>query len=243
MINGHLRHLLFQGQTVLPTSGRAFPDQLWDIRIGATYLHIFDNNWLFGANINLGSASDKPFNSGREFVMGTMAFLQTKAHNDRDAWMFSLFYSPVGELNFPLPGIAYLYRPDETLQINIGLPFSVNWIPAPDWTVNLFYVPVRNVRSRVTWQAVKELSLYGGFEWGYFLADRSDRNERLQYFEKRLLTGAVWNITDKWRLDFQTGYAFDRFFFAGRGFEDRNTDRVALASGAYFELRLSWNIR
>ena len=101
-------------------------------------------------------------------------------------------YAPAGNLNFPIPGVAYLWNPSDSLRVSLGLPFSVMWRPIDDLTINLMYVPLTNVNARATYRMLPAVQVFGGFEWlqeAYFLADRTDRTDRFLGYEKRLLGG------------------------------------------------------
>lgn len=60
-VNAGIRHCRFHTDVVLPDSGRAFPDELWDLGIGVNYLHRSSKNWKSSLKLDLDSASDKPF--------------------------------------------------------------------------------------------------------------------------------------------------------------------------------------
>ena len=121
MLSAGVRNSMFFTDAILPDSHRPFPNELWNVHLGTNYMHKFDNGWSGMLGINFGSASDKPFHSINEMNVGFMSFLQIPVWNDRDAWRFSLMYSPVGNLNFPIPGVAYLWNPSDTLHASIGI--------------------------------------------------------------------------------------------------------------------------
>jgi len=101
-----LRNTLFDTNAVLPDTGRAFPDRLWSVNVGANYVHRFENGWTGGLLVGVGSASDKPFDSVREMTATLAGFLRVPTKHGRDAWQLSLFYMAGGAVNFPLPGVA-----------------------------------------------------------------------------------------------------------------------------------------
>jgi hypothetical protein len=193
--------------------------------------------------INFGSASDKPFHSIDEMTLGFISMLQMPARNERDNWQFTLFYSPVGNFNFPVPGIAYQWNPNENLQMAIGIPFSLKWRPTERWLLELNYLPVLNVNAKATYLWTEVVSFYGGYESfqeTYLLADRTDDDDRFVGFEQRLIGGVRWNVWSKGTLDLHAGYAFDRYFGTGQnqiggGLEDE----LDLPSGAFVGGNLS----
>src|SRR5262249_36497762 len=67
----HVRGEFFHtGAVFLPDTGQAFPSELWNVHVGATYRHLFDNGWIAGGGVNVGSASDRPFSSIHEMTAG-----------------------------------------------------------------------------------------------------------------------------------------------------------------------------
>lgn len=223
-----VRNTQFDTDAVLPDSGRDFPDQLWDVRVGATYVRTLGDGWVAGAGVSVGSPSDRPFESTREVAPTATAFLRVPAW-ERDAWQFSLTYIPVSFVRFPLPGVAYEWNPSEELQVAVGLPFSVRWRPTDDLRFDLAYLPPQSVRAQWVWDVCPELSLFAGFEWvsdSYLLADRIDDREFLYSQEKRLPVGARLELGDHCVLDLGGGLAFDRIYFTARGPGERDRDRV-----------------
>ena len=73
----HVRNEVFHTHAILPDTGQDFPDNLWNIRFATTYRHEFDNGWITGGTLSVGSASDKPFHSIDEMTAGINAFLRT----------------------------------------------------------------------------------------------------------------------------------------------------------------------
>ncbi|MCE9531865.1 MAG: DUF6268 family outer membrane beta-barrel protein [Planctomycetes bacterium] len=236
-----VRNTLFFTDAILPDTKRPFPNELWNISAGLMYMHKFDNGWSGGLSTTFGSASDKPFHSIDEMNVGFFGFLKIPAKNERDSWMFSLMYSPVGNLTFPIPGIAYSWKPSDELHVNIGIPFSAMWKPVEDLTLTFSYIPVTNVNARATYRVMDGLNIYGGFEWlneAYFLADRADQKERFLAFENRLICGVRWDIWTHAILDLNAGYAFDRYYGEGQNQISNLHDRVVIKPGAFLGANL-----
>jgi len=231
-----VRNTLFSTDAILPDTQRPFPSELWNISMGLTYIRKFDNGWSGGLSTTFGSASDKPFHSIDEMNVSLFGFLQIPARNDRDSWLLSLVYSPVGNLTFPIPGIAYLWKPSDDLQVSIGLPFTVKWKPVEDLTLTFSYIPVTNINARATYRLRDGLEVYGGFEWlneAYFLADRAVQKDRFLAFEKRLIGGFRWDIWKHAALDLNAGYAFDRYYGEGQNQFSNLRDQVNVSPGAF----------
>jgi hypothetical protein len=237
--NVRVRHTQFDTAAVLPESGRAFPGELWNVSFGATYIHKLENGWTAGGSLQIGSASDKPFNGIREMTLGGIAFLRVPAHRDPDTWTFGLAYFPNGQINFPLPSVAYDWNPTDRLRVSIGLPFAVRWQPTDEWLVQIRYRPLTQVDARVSWTPHERVTAFGGFEWtneGYFLAGRPNRDDRFFGFEKRLFAGVTVYPHKRIGVEASTGYAFDRVYGTGqtrRTAEDRG---VEIGPGAFLAL-------
>jgi hypothetical protein len=242
VVNVHVRSVLFNTDAVLPDSGRDFPNSLWNIGMGLTYTHAFQNGWTAGAMVNVGSASDQPFSTWNEVNVGVGGFVRIPV-GERNAWMIGAMYSPLGELPFPIPMVAFLWRPTEEFSMNIGLPFSIRWRPTEDLLLECSYVPIRTVHARATYRLAEGIGIYGGYDWSneaYFLADREDVKERFFYYEQKVSAGVRFNLGEHAALDFSAGYAFDRFFFTGRQWSDNSHDRVNVGNGAFLGARFQW---
>lgn len=232
----NLRSTLADTDAILPDTGRAFPNDLWSINLGLSYMHRYDNGWSGGLITSVGSSSDLPFDSIREMDVSLISFLRVPARRERDAWVFSLMYSPVGNLNFPIPGIAYVWHPTDEFRMQIGLPFSVMYRPIEPLTFEFNYVPLTNIVARTTYRWSDRLASFAGYEFfneAYFLSDRVDRRDRFMGFEQRLLAGTRWNFWPRAALEGTAGYAFERWFAEGRNQGGNLRDRVNIESGAF----------
>lgn len=237
-----VRNTLFSTNAVLPNSLRPFPDELWNVTFGLNYMHQFDNGWSGGLMGGFGSASDKPFYSIDEMTANLGAFLRVPAHNDRDSWQFMLMYLYGGPVNFPIPMLSYAWNPSDQLRVNIGLPFSVAWQPNEDWTLNLSYMPLNNVSARVTYRVAPLLHVYGGYEFlneSYFLADRTDIQDRFFAFEQRLVTGLRWEVWKNAAAEVNGGYSLGRKYGEGVSQWGSLTDRVDVDPGPFLGSRFN----
>jgi hypothetical protein len=239
-VNAHVRAEAFSTGALIPPTLQPFPDELWSIRFGTTYRHLFDNGWIAGGSVSVGSASDKPFHSINEMTAGVNAFLRIPSC-EHNAWLFTLSYSANSELGFPIPGVAYMWQPTEYFRANIGLPFALMWRPMDDLTLDFSYMLVRTVHARATYRICREIRVYGAFDWSnesYFLADRVNENDRFFYYDKRLSIGAFFILCRNATLDVSAGYVFDRFYFEGQHYSDSNNNRIDVGNGAFIAVRL-----
>jgi hypothetical protein len=239
-----VREQLFQTNALLPGSGQPFPAELWNVSIGVTAAHQFDNGWVGGLGLSGGSASNHPFESGKELNANVNAFLRIPVR-ESDAWNFTLAYSPLGQIAFPVPGVSYFWHPSDCFSANIGLPFSLHWRPIDDLSFDFSYMLLTTVHSRVTYRITDSLRVYGGFNWinqGYHLSADGDTTNRFFYYEKNLTAGTRWTITRHIWLDVASGYAFDRYYSEGKALGGGSGQRVDLEAGPFLsgQLGVRW---
>jgi hypothetical protein len=234
----HVRVDFFQTGAVLPTSGIAFPKELYNIGLGGTYRHLFDNGWIWGISTQVGSASDEPFHSVKEMNLGLSTFVRVP-WGDRDAWLFSLSYSPTAQIPIPIPGVAYSWVPSDRFQANIGLPFMINYRPIDDLLFNLTYTPLTNVRARATYRVCGPVRLYTAYTWGnqgWYLADRTDSRERFLYYDMRVTGGVMATLGGGWTLDLSSGYEFNRYYTQAKQASLNGADRLDIGAGPFLSL-------
>jgi hypothetical protein len=146
-------------------------------------------------------------------------------------------------VTFPVPGIAYLYNPSDDLRMVIGVPItSIEYKPLEKLTLEAQYFPVRRIRTRATYEMFRPLRLFVGYDWDYehyYLVDREKRDDQLYYYEMRLLGGIRFDLR---YVGFQVrgGYAFERFFYEGEEFSDRDFNRIDVGSGPFVMAGISF---
>jgi hypothetical protein len=236
-LSGSVRFQDLDAHAVLPATGVPFPGELWEVKLGPAYRHKFENGWIAGGGLTVGSASDEPFASVDEVTVRATLFLRVP-QGERDAWFFTLNYSNYQEYlaGVPIPGIDYVYSPSDRFTLVIGFPFtSLEWRPFEKLTVQLTYVPVRSVRARLTYELFRPLRVYAGFDWDddwYLRAGRHEKDHRLFYYEKRLTAGLRFDLRHV-GFEVSGGYAFDRFYFEGSAYKHRNENRIDIHAGPF----------
>src|SRR5262249_62205832 len=101
--------------------------------------------------------------------------------------------------------------------------------------------PARSLRARAPYRLAGRLRIYTGFEWSnqiYFPVPRPDDQDRLFYYDKRVLAGVQLPLGEHLALDVSAGYSFDRFFFEGKSYSDRWNNRIDLGDGPFAAARL-----
>jgi hypothetical protein len=239
----HVRSELFDTDAILPDSRRSFPSDLWNVGMGLTGIYRFECGWVAGGGINFGSASDRPFADLDTLNVGFNVFLRVPSC-EHNAWMFTLAYSPLSQLPFPVPGVAYVVN-TERYSAYLGLPLRFVYRPRPDWTFDASYMLLTNVRAHVTYHPCDNIWLHGGFDWtneSYYLSDRSplpffqagDNYQRFFYYEKRLSGGARFKVWRGVNFDLTAGYAFDRYYQRGKSVGGGDgIDRLDVGAGPF----------
>lgn len=245
LASASLRNEIVQTHAILPDTRQPFPDDLWSVRFSTTYRHLFENGWITGGTVSVGSASDKPFHSIDEMTAGINAFLRVP-QGEHNAWLFSLSYSPVSELPYPIPGVAFLWQPSENFRANIGLPFQVMWRPVDDLTLDVSYMLLTTFHARATYRLCRPLRVYVAYATeneAFLLADRVDSNDRFFNVDQRLAAGVQYNFSPNAALDLSSGYLFDHHFFEGKNITSGNNfNRVDVGDAPFvaLQVRIRW---
>lgn len=241
----------FFTDAVFPDTHDAFPGHLWTPEMGATFRRNLSGKLTGGAELRIGSPSDRPFERLANVALQARGVLKV-ADDDNSAWLFSLEYqNNRGYLNhIPLPGVAYRFELDTSYSSQefhalVGFPSSwfVYVFPNPClWggycRIEGSYTFPNQVRGEVGFPIHAFSELFIGFDWTndrYFRNDRPDDHDRLVYCEKRVYGGFRFPLLDPFRcyVEFRGGYAFDRFFFEGRDWAEASHNRLGLGSGPF----------
>lgn len=133
----------------------------------------------------------------------------------------------------PLPSVAYSRKIDDTLNLTIGLPYSVVvWKPDAKWTVEVEYVLPVTINATVSYEIIEDFRLFGAFV-NTFNSYKIDDDQGRRFFEqKRGELGLSWSPCWAFKLTVAGGYAFDQEL--STGWDVRDTDTAAeLGSAPY----------
>jgi hypothetical protein len=236
--------LPFDTDAILPDTQTPFPETLWEIQFGTAARWKLSNEWIIGGDAMIGSPSDRPFGSIDVMSFQGDAFVRIP-WKASFAWIFVVSYSNSREFapDYPLPGLMFSYEPGRHFHLLVGVPStSVRWTPTSDLELSVSYFIVRRLRAQAAYRIWGPVWLTAGFEWDnqrFFRYDRTDEDARLTYYDKRAIGGVRWDITRNVFLEASGGYAFDRFWFEGQSYNDRNQNRVKIDSGPILMLRVS----
>jgi hypothetical protein len=240
---GRFGRLELSTDAILPDSQQPVPDQFWLVETGLTHIRPLARGGTLGGTFLFGSASDRPFAAGRDLTLMAIAFWNTPAANQRDEWNLSLFYSPTSQLPYPLPGVAYAWRPSDAFEAKLGVPASIEWRPDEDWTLTAAWFPLVNVaveaRRRLT-ESWSLLAFYRTDTQIFFLADRRLDAERFFVFDQRAAVGLERVLGSGFSLEAMASWLFDRELFQGTNFTSGRIDSVQFDSGPGLSLQLLW---
>jgi hypothetical protein len=228
---------------VLPDSGQPIPDQLWLVETGFMHVRPLANGGSIGGSFLFGTASDQPYAATRDLTLMAVGFYNRPAARADDEWSFSVFYSPTSQLPYPLPGIAYVWRPSERFEAKIGLPPALEWRPTDDWTFTANYFPLVNFNATARRRLADTLALLAFYRSDteiYFLADRLQNDQRFFVFDQRAAVGLEQTLGRGFTLEATASYIFDRTLFQGTNFSSGRTDVVNFDDGLGLSLQLLW---
>ena len=193
--------------------------------------------------LSVGTASDRPFADLHEMTMTSLAFLNVP-RGERDAWNFSLFYSPTSQLPYPIPGAAYVWRPSDRFSANLGVPFSLRYQPTDEWTFAADYRPLTAVNLQARRSLGSAWNLYARYEVvneTYWLAERTNSQDRLYLFDQRAALGLDRQLAAGFSLDLSAAYVFDRKIFQAESFSGSRSDELDIAPGPALSLMMRWS--
>jgi hypothetical protein len=242
--DGSISALNVQSNAKLPTDHVRFPRSFWNIQGGGGYLGQLENGWSWGATLNLGTASDHPFNSLAEATLSALAFIR-KPTDEQNGWLFYVVSTSNGQLgrNIPVPGVAYEYHTDHLTAV-LGFPFvTIDYRPVRWFQYEFTYAALTDVMARTSWHITDRARVFTAFEWtnqAWFRAARTDKRDQFFAYEKRLDGGFGWKLNQQLDLRFTGGYVFDRFFVENRGLSFSGRNRVDVAPGLFFAAQLEF---
>lgn len=225
----------------LPDTGERMSDELWDLGLWTAYRRKLDNGWIAGGSLALGSPSDKPFASGDEVEVSANGFVRIP-QGESDAWVLMLNWSNNRDFarNIPLPGVAYELNRGRDLQALLGVPFSsVRWRADERLTLTASYMIPRTVHAKASYALTDKLKAFVAYDWQnsrWFRHDRPDDDDRLFFYEMKATTGIEWEITRQASVVLAAGYGFERLWFEGEDYDDRNDNRIDVGSGPLLSL-------
>lgn len=243
LLTAHLDATKVNTNAILPTTMQAFPTQLFNVAFGANYFHQFEGGKVGGIIFDVGTASDKPFESGRDILASGTGFLLTP-RDDVSSWFVGVHASTNSQVLYgiPIPGGGLYYHPSEDFQAIVGFPFSLfSWNVTRDWQLQYVYAFLTTMHARAVYQPTNDWQIYAGFDWtneNWRRAERVDERAHFFYYEKKLATGFLWWFRPNVGLEISGGYAFDRYFTEVDGFKLVGDNTVHVGAGPYINSQI-----
>lgn len=214
--------------------GIALPSDLYDVSIGLGYLRKLERGWTVAGTLRLGSASDELFDSSDEVYLQGTGLLSMP--DGRNAWILAVHTDT--RHDWPVyPGFGYQWQFERGRYLVLGLPFlAAGGGITEHLSFEASYFPIDQVRAALRYEAAERITPYLAFTWDshYFSrADRAADDDRLEFEDKRVAAGVVFDIGEHVQLDVEAGYAFDRWFGEAEDRDERQDDSVDLHDAAF----------
>jgi hypothetical protein len=200
-----------------------------------------ENFWL--ASLSFGSSSDKPFKESRD---NTISGNYIQKLNSK--WYGAINYSNNRAFlnNIPLPGFFYVKEMSRDRGLIIGFPFIFwNHPISESWSFKYIGILPWSHRLRFLYTKWRFVKPYAGFEQqpqNFFRHDRVDNENRIFWFERRAMIGVETGLSRSFRVDFATGYSFDRQFFEAKNFSQSKEFLINLENSYFVSLNLRYNL-
>jgi hypothetical protein len=208
----------FDTNAVLPDTQQRFPSDLWNANLGGSYRHLFDNSWIAGRGVAVGSPSDRPFSNFNDMSVSVNGSLRIPS-GQCNAWILGVGLSSNSQVlqYVPIPTVAYLYAPNPTFTALAGFPFATAmWRPTDDWILFATHALLTNFQARVNYRLARQVYPFAGLTFqnqNYFLAERTEANQRFYMYDDRVSTGVQAFLGRHAAVNLPGGYIFGRRFF------------------------------
>lgn len=236
-LGGSNMHL---SEPIILNSGTKVPADFYRAEAGVQYSRKLEGQKTIGVRGSLGYMGDKINKETETFnISANYSFPGSK----ENSWVLMVMMSnnsPLGTY-VPIPGFFYIYR-TPTFTGLFGLPvLSMQWTPVNPWSFS-FSAFGPTVKSEVAHGAVDKMQFFTGFGWRqqrFILSERTNEDERLTVEEKNAEIGFRRPLFQGVFSEFQAGYSFDRYVYAGERLFNKDGGSVDLESNWY----LKWSIK
>ncbi len=221
----------------LQNSGTPVPD-FTGLTGSLTYQRFLQRDRSVSVISSYGSASDRPFRDGRDSTFMMNVLFRSSPH-----WIWLGNYSNNRPFlnNVPLPGFLYIGEQSRERSVMLGFPF-VNYLsPIGGTPFSIRYLGVLPFNHRLK-LIYTGLTLFRPFlaleQLTQVFFDSSRRTDGLRafWFERRGTLGVEKSFGPVFRIELQTGAAFDREYFVARTFRGHTRDRWKIADAGFFGL-------
>jgi len=228
----------------LDTSDARLPAGLTDVSVAVGRELGAYAGWTLGATLGAGFASDEPFGDSRGAYGIASLSAWRPAERSGATWLVALSYDGNRSFlrDFPLPGIAYVRRVDETLFFIVGIPFSrLVWRPRPYLAITAGGIPPVSGELEVAFSPRRDLALFGRWrsDSGAYHVAGTPRRQRLFYEEHTVAAGARWTPARGRSIEFAAGWAFEREFEVEND-SGRELGTIRLTDEPFLLIAASW---
>lgn len=232
------RYVNWDTDAKLSNLNASIPNNMYSLNFMPTYRYMFDNGWMLGVSGQIGSASNKLFNTYDEWVLGGRVFLKIPS-GERNYWVVLVDYSSNREFlrHVPLPGAGYMYNPNDDLQIFAGFPFAfIRYSPVERVKLSFSYLPIHTINAKASYEFIDKWFLFADFDWHdqrYYRTGREDKKARIFYYEKKAGGGIYYAPNRGMLFQVKGGYSFDRYIYEAKKYHTDHRTMVHM-DGAYY---------
>ncbi len=240
--------------TVLTFTGKAqlfginstapVPSNFYDFQLGTGFTYYAPEEKTWGGLLQIGSASDVPFDNWSVVTANATAAYGFKQSNVSQ-WFLLVNYSNNRPFlnNTPLPGFVYSYTPSPELRMALGVPFAmIYWKFHPNWFVNFFTVVPWRMRADFGYILFGPAQIFLAAEYAqelFFRKNRLEKDHRFFYDEKKISLGFKMPIGFNILSEIKGGWAFDRTFFEASNYSKKyQSQPIHLGQGFYVQWAL-----
>ena len=127
-----------------------------------------------------------------------------------------------------------------TLGTGMGAALYLEGRPIP--SLEMGHHPFHNGKTYEDYLGRHALAKEGRKKWNKRLGEAIDQLYRLFYYDQCVTAGMQFLVSKCATLNFASGYTFDRYYFIGHSFSDRNNNRIDVGDGPFLsaDLRVRW---
>ena len=227
-------------------TGASLSEDFWDVEVGATYRHRYDEGRELSGNFSVGSVGDVPFNTINETIFqfnGTYRWPSEGSHS----WFVLVNWTNNRTfLNYvPIPGVGYAYRSeDKTFSYVFGFPVNMIYYEfAKGFYGRAGFTGISQANAELSKTLAGPVRLYGAFDWGqrvWLPAGRMDLSDRLFLDQIKTSVGLRSPLSAYLLADMSVGYEFARNLFLAHSYYTSTRDgSLAIDPGWVAQLIIS----
>ncbi len=216
------------------TNGGSLPPHFYNNDFGLGFKKNVDAETFWGWTSSIGSAGDQVFRSRTKTVWNVTGFYSSSPDpSSRWVWLLNISNNRSFLNEIPVPGVAYIYRPNPEFTGFFGFPFLFfRWKFAEQWNSQFVLGPF-TYKAEVSRSLVGPLQAYGSADntvQAYYRAQRLREEERLFYNESRLVVGMKSPVNRSVFADVFAGMIYNRSVVERENFSGFSADSRTLGN-------------